>query len=237
MKLDQVGQSALLKLSEIDNELTRLKFEINKVTDSADLKTLQTELSSGSEGLIEARTKFENLDSQVARIEDDIRHVNERLQRDKDRLNQTSSSKDAMGIQSEIDGLVKRKTDLEEVEYGLLGELEEAETALKLITSAREHLNGKIQLIQEEIHTKVEELKLQGRKLTADRLIVIAKISDEVISWYDKLSARQTAVGRIIDRACSACHMTLTVGAIDQLTSLAEDELGSCPECQAMIVK
>ena len=64
-----------------------------------------------------------------------------------------------------------------------------------------------------------------------------AKVSEEILSRYEKLSARQPAVGKIIDRACSACHMTLTVGAIDQLTSLAEDELGSCPECQAMIVK
>ncbi|NBR60941.1 MAG: hypothetical protein EBT86_04700 [Actinobacteria bacterium] len=203
MNLDQDGQSALFKLSEIDNELTRLKFEISKVSESAELLALQTELSSSSEGLIEARTKFENLDSQVARIEDDIRLVDERLNRDKERLNQTSSSKDAMGIQHEIDGLTNRKTTLEEMEYGLLGELEEAEKDLQKITENREQL----------------------------------KVSEEILSRYEKLSARQPAVGKIIDRACSACHMTLTVGAIDQLTSLAEDELGSCPECQAMIVK
>ena len=137
MNLDQDGQSALFKLSEIDNELTRLKFEISKVSESAELLALQTELSSSSEGLIEARTKFENLDSQVARIEDDIRLVDERLNRDKERLNQTSSSKDAMGIQHEIDGLTNRKTTLEEMEYGLLGELEEAEKDLQKITENR----------------------------------------------------------------------------------------------------
>lgn len=237
MNLDQDGQSALFKLSEIDNELTRLKFEISKVSESAELLALQTELSSSSEGLIEARTKFENLDSQVARIEDDIRLVDERLNRDKERLNQTSSSKDAMGIQHEIDGLTNRKTTLEELEYGLLGELEEAEKDLQKITENREQLNSKILAIQDEIQSRVEKLKLEGRKLSADRLIVAAKVSEEILSRYEKLSARQPAVGKIIDRACSACHMTLTVGAIDQLTSLAEDELGSCPECQAMIVK
>ncbi|NBQ92735.1 MAG: hypothetical protein EBU06_02060 [Micrococcales bacterium] len=237
MNLDQDGQSALFKLSEIDNELTRLKFEISKVSESAELLALQTELSSSSEGLIEARTKFENLDSQVARIEDDIRLVDERLNRDKERLNQTSSSKDAMGIQHEIDGLTNRKTTLEEMEYGLLGELEEAEKDLQKITENREQLNSKILAIQDEIQSRVEKLKLEGRKLSADRLIVAAKVSEEILSRYEKLSARQPAVGKIIDRACSACHMTLTVGAIDQLTSLAEDELGSCPECQAMIVK
>ncbi len=237
MNLDQDGQSALFKLSEIDNELTRLKFEISKVSESAELLALQTELSSSSEGLIEARTKFENLDNQVARIEDDIRLVDERLNRDKERLNQTSSSKDAMGIQHEIDGLTNRKTTLEEMEYGLLGELEEAEKDLQKITENREQLNSKILAIQDEIQSRVEKLKLEGRKLSADRLIVAAKVSEEILSRYEKLSARQPAVGKIIDRACSACHMTLTVGAIDQLTSLAEDELGSCPECQAMIVK
>ncbi|NBR54505.1 MAG: hypothetical protein EBT82_00770 [Micrococcales bacterium] len=57
MNLDQDGQSALFKLSEIDNELTRLKFEISKVSESAELLALQTELSSSSEGLIELGLK------------------------------------------------------------------------------------------------------------------------------------------------------------------------------------
>jgi len=237
MKLDPVGQSALHKLSEIDIELDRLRFEMIKVSESEDLAKAQADLSGTSEKLIESRSNFENLDSQVARVEDDIRLVTERLDKDKARLNQTSSSKDAMSMQSEIAALEARKTELEEIEYGLLGELEEAEKALQSILQQRESLSEKIQQLQSEVDEKLEELKSQGKKLSADRLIVVEKISSEVLARYEKLSLKQVAVGKIIERACSACHMTLTVGAIDQITSLSEDEIGICPECQAMIVR
>ena len=90
---------------------------------------------------------------------------------------------------------------------------------------------------QAEIQTKVDDLKSRGRKLTADKEIVVGKISADVLAAYELLAKRQIAVGQVVNRSCSACRMGLTASAIDALSDLAEDELGYCPECQAMIVR
>ena len=237
MNLDRAGQAALLKLSEIDLEITRLRTNIEKAINSSELIELEKQLADGASELIEARSQVENLQAQVKRSEEDIRLVVERLVRDRERLNATSSAKDAIGIQSEIDSLERRKTELEEVELGLLEELESAQAAFAEIESTRGSIQDSIQSLRDSIQSSVDQMKAEGRKLSADRSVVVTNISAEVLAKYDNLSKRQIAVGQIVDRACSACRMTLTVGAIDALSAVAEDEIGNCPECQAMIVR
>ena len=237
MNLDNLGQQALLKLSEIDLEIAQIRHEITISMDSNELKELSEELTQTAATLIEARTKFENLELAVKRSEEDLRLVSERLSRDRERLNQTSSPKDAIGIQSEIDTLLTRRETLENAELDLLAQLEVAEAELDNITSHRKAISERLEQTQSEIQSKVDELKSRGRKLSADREIVQSKISAEVLEKYSKLAARQIAVAQIQDRACTACRMTLTVGAIDALSSLPEDRLGTCPECQALVVR
>lgn len=237
MNLDAPGQQALLKLSELDLEIAHLKHEIAKTIDNKQLQELTETQTSGAGELLESRTRLENLQSEIRRSEDDIRLVAERLERDRIRLNSTTSPKDAIGIQAEIDSLLKRKDDLETIELGLLQDLESAEAHYRQISADREANQLAIENMRSDIQRRVDELKGLGRKASADREIVIAKIPQEILSRYQALASKQIAVGQVIDRACSACRMTLTVGAIDTLTNLAEDQIGSCPECQAMIIR
>jgi len=237
MKLDKPGQAALLKLGEIDLALAKLKAELLRQIDSKELAQLQEQLTQSAGELLAARTEAENLSLTVRRSEEDIRLVDERLARDTERLNTTSSPKDAQAIEREIESLKKRMSDLEDIELGLLAELEASEKVLAQATANKESINTSLVKLQDEIQAKVDELKSQGRKLTADRAVVVEKVSQEVLSQYEKLATRQIAVGTVDDRGCTACRMNLTVGAQDNIKSLPEDELAICPECQAFIVR
>lgn len=237
MKLDKVGQTALLRLAEIDLEIAQIKHEITSAIESKELESLRSDLASVAGELIAARTNVENLEESQRRADDDLHLVESRIARDQERLLQTSSPKDAQGIQSEIESLSRRKSELEDTELGVLAELEEAQKALNEISERRDQINNSMNTLQAEIQTKVDDLKSRGRKLTADKEIVVGKISADVISAYELLAKRQIAVGQVVNRSCSACRMGLTASAIDALSDLAEDELGYCPECQAMIVR
>ena len=171
------------------------------------------------------------------KADDNLHMVEERIARDLERLNQTSSSKDAQAMQSEVESLTLRKSELEEVELEILERLEEAQTELDDISAKREATEKQIEDIQARIQTQVDDLKSRGRKLTADKEILISKIPADVLEKYRNLAAKQVAVGQVEARACSACRMGLTASTIDSLAGLAEDEIGSCPECLAMIVR
>ena len=237
MKLDKVGQSALLRLAEIDLEIAQIKHEITSAIESKELESLRSDLAAVAGELIAARTSVENLEESQRRADDDLHLVESRIARDQERLLQTSSPKDAQGIQSEIESLSRRKSELEDTELGVLAELEDAQKTLNEISERRDQINNSMNSLQAEIQTKVDDLKSRGRKLTADKEIVVGKISAGVLAAYELLAKRQIAVGQVVNRSCSACRMGLTASAIDALSDLAEDELGYCPECQAMIVR
>ncbi len=237
MKIDLAGQAALLKLTEVDLELNQIKAQLQALLDSPELKTLQSDLSSSAEELLVARTEFENLQTSVRRSEEDIRLVTERLVRDRERLNATSSPKDAIGIQGEIESLGRRKDELESIELELLEQLEDSQKKLELATVKRAELQAQMTDLQERLTAEIDAVKARGRKATADRLILVDKIPGEVLKKYENLAAKQVAVGKIVDRACNACHMVISSSALDQLSKLPEDEIGSCPECQAIIVR
>lgn len=237
MKLDKVGQSALLRLAEIDLEIAQIKHEITSAIESKELESLRSDLAAVAGELIAARTSVENLEESQRRADDDLHLVESRIARDQERLLQTSSPKDAQGIQSEIESLSRRKSELEDTELGVLAELEDAQRTLNEISERRDQINNSMNTLQAEIQAKVDDLKSRGRKLTADKEIVVGKISADVLAAYELLAKRQIAVGQVVNRSCSACRMGLTASAIDALSDLAEDELGYCPECQAMIVR
>ena len=237
MKIDLAGQAALLKLTEVDLELNQIKAQLQALLDSPELKALQADLISSAEELLVARTEFENLQTSVRRSEEDIRLVTERLVRDRERLNATSSPKDAIGIQGEIESLGRRKDELESIELELLEQLEDSQKKLELATVKRAELQAQMTDLQERLTAEIDAVKARGRKATADRLILVDKIPGEVLKKYENLAAKQVAVGKIVDRACNACHMVISSSALDQLSKLPEDEIGSCPECQAIIVR
>jgi predicted nucleic acid-binding Zn-ribbon protein len=237
MKLDRAGQSALLKLAQVDLEIEQIKVEISRAIGSKELSEASALLSQYSGEVIAARTKYENLNMESRKADDNLHMVEERISRDLERLNHTSSSKDAQAMQSEVESLTLRKAELEEVELEILERLEEAQTELDEISAKRESTAKNIEEIQARIQTQVDELKSRGRKLTADREILVTKIPADVLEKYKNLAAKQIAVGQVEARACSACRMGLTASTIDSLAGLAEDEIGFCPECLAMIVR
>jgi len=237
MKLDKAGQSALLKLSQVDLEIEQVKTEISKAVNSQELSEASAKLSEASGEVLAARTTFENLTMEARKADDNLHLVEERIARDIERLNNTSSPKDAQAIQAEVESLTRRKSDLEEVELEVLERLEKAESELTSISNAREVLSQVVTNLQEAIQSQVDELKSRGRKLTADREILLAKVPEDVLSKYQNLAAKQIAVGQIENRSCTACRMGLTASTIDALSSLSEDQVGSCPECLAMIVR
>jgi predicted nucleic acid-binding Zn-ribbon protein len=237
MKLDKPGQSALLKLSQVDLEIEQVKAEISKAVNSQELSEASAKLSEASGEVLAARTTFENLNMEARKADDNLHLVEERIARDLERLNNTSSPKDAQAMQAEVESLTRRKSDLEEVELEVLERLEKADAELASISATREELSKVVANLQVTIQLQVDDLKSRGRKLTADREILLAKVPEAVLLKYQNLAAKQIAVGQIENRSCTACRMGLTASTIDALSSLAEDEVGSCPECLAMIVR
>ncbi|NCV37624.1 MAG: hypothetical protein EBW70_06385, partial [Actinobacteria bacterium] len=54
---------------------------------------------------------------------------------------------------------------------------------------------------------------------------------------FDKKIQRGAAVGRLTGSSCSACNMNLNSTAMAEISRVPADELATCSECSAILVR
>jgi predicted nucleic acid-binding Zn-ribbon protein len=171
------------------------------------------------------------------RAEADLKLVEQRIDKDNVRLNQTSSSKDAQGIQAELETLKKRKSELEDLELAILERKEEAEASYQTILVDKKSIDD--ELVQKESANETEIMKQRSGLdlLTQQRAQQAGRIEESLLEIYEKKSLRGVAVGRLLNRECGACRMTIGATALAEIASTPRDELATCPDCQAILVR
>ena len=237
MKASESQQADLLSLSNLDLEITRARHALAALVSGEAFTQIRQHQRDASSRLIESRNQLDSVDLELSRAESDLKLVEQRIEKDNLRLNQTSSSKDAQGIQSELETLKKRKSELEDLELAVLERKEVVEAAYKTILSDK-------QIIDEELATKESANKTEILKqrsgldlMTQQRAQQASRLDQELFALYEKKALRGIAVGRLINRECGACRMTIGATALAEMVALARDEIATCPDCQAILVR
>lgn len=237
MKVSQNQLQDLLELTVTDQVITRTKNEVDGLRNSPVLAQLQVELRASSTKYIEANNKTDGLKLELKRVETDLATVEQRIKRDNTTLHSTGSARDAMAIQSELKSLNKRKSDLEEISLELMDQLAIAQAELE------NHVRDRAQ-IEERLRAETETLQATAAKLisgltlrSADRAQLASRLSSELFELYAAKAKRGVPVGRLTHRECGACNMTITAAALQELLNSPSDELISCPECGAILVR
>lgn len=237
MKASQNQQADLLLLGNLDSEIARAKNSLAELTSGKSTKDMR-ELNLKLAGeLIEARNQLDSVELELSRAEADLTTVEQRIEKDNVRLNATSNSKDAQGIQSELLTLAKRKSELEDMELAILDKKDEV-AALFAEVQARKTLN---ESELREAETKIEAEVLKQRSgldlMVQQRAQQAAQLPVELLELYEKKATRGLAIGRLIGRECGACRISLGATAFAEIQGLASDEIATCPDCQAILVR
>jgi predicted nucleic acid-binding Zn-ribbon protein len=187
--------------------------------------------------LIEARNQLDSVELELKRAETDLQTVEQRIEKDNARLSTTSNSKDAQGIQSELATLTKRKSELEDMELAILEKKDEV-AAVFAEVQARKTLNEN-ELREAEAKIEAEVLKQRSGLdlMVQQRAQQSTQLPVELLELYEKKAARGIAIGRLIGRECGACRISLGATAYAEIQALPSDDIATCPDCQAILVR
>jgi predicted nucleic acid-binding Zn-ribbon protein len=174
---------------------------------------------------------------ELKRSETDLELVEQRISRDLSRLNSTNNAKDAQGIQSELESLNRRKSDLEDIELAILDQKEEASAAYATVASDKSSIDEELAAAEARNEAEIMKLRSGLDLLTNDRAQQAARIPGDLIDLYDKKASRGAPVARLVGRDCGACHINLGATALNEVQSLPRDEIATCPECQAILIR
>lgn len=241
MKASPEAQLRLLDLAELDTELGRLEHRRRSLPELAELDRLGGQAATTGDALVLADTELADLDSEQSRAERDVDQVRTRIDRDRERMDrgQVSSAKELESLQGEIQSLLRRQSDLEEVVLELMEKREAIETRRDELVKSRDELAEKIAEVTARRDAALGEIDEHAGKASASRASVAADVPGDLLTLYDKLRVQHGGLGAAaLHRGrCQGCNLSLNSGDLAAIRAAAPDEVLRCEECRRILVR
>jgi uncharacterized protein len=240
VKASPEAQLRLLELADLDAELARLDHRRRTLPEIAQLEQSGARTSELRDGIVMADTDLSDLGREQTRAERDVEQVRQRIDRDRSRLDggQVSAARELSTLQSEIESLLRRQSDLEEVVLDAMERRETAEARRAELVTEQQELAVQSAELTAKRDAALEEIGEQAAKAESSRVTVAADVPADVLTLYDKLRAQHGVGAAMLRRgSCEGCHLTLHTVDLNQIRAAAPDEVIRCEECRRILVR
>ena len=230
-------QHDLLELFKLDVLISRSQKDLADLESNEEIVSLRAKLLEASEGLLNASSNLEHLNTEVSKIASDEKLVSDRLVLDEAKSKTVSTDRELKAIQSEIDSLRARKENLEDLELQLLEQIEAATILVSEFAELRKKLGQDLESETATLERKSLASKAQTAELQSKRELLAVSLPSELVEAYTRKSQRGLAVSQTLGRDCSACRLAINSVEFDAIMAKPEDVLPNCPNCDAFIVR
>jgi predicted nucleic acid-binding Zn-ribbon protein len=237
VKANLQDQKRLLELVDLDLSLVRNAGDRSKLLSATAISEASEKALALSDRLIDARNRVGDLELELKRSENDLELVENRIEKDNQRLTSTTSAKDAQGIEHELTTLAKRKSELEDAELGIMEVLETVRAELSEAKNAKSAAEQELAALRSALDTNTSVLDSARAELSSKRSTLVGLIEPELAVAYQRKADRNVAVGKLVGRECGACRLSITATNLEEILALPADEIAECPNCQAYLVR
>jgi len=238
LKAAPEDQALLLELQEFDTRLQQLDHRARNLPEIAAVAALASEGETLRRSLAEQTGVWEDAKAELGRVESDVAVVEARIERDRERLQGSSSMKDVQALEQELAALARRRDELEEIELVVMERVEGHEEEL---ASSREALDGLGARTEETTAARdaaLASIDQDRSHISANRQTVAGKVPAELLALYEKQRARY-GVGASHLRAgvSSASGVALNATDLNAVRAAAPDDVLLCPDSSAVLVR
>lgn len=238
MQASPLEQRSLLVLQELDDRLAVLARE-RRQEDAAerrrDLETLAMDLRRE---LATATGELEDAQSEVARYESDVAVARERLDRDRARLAESSNAKEAVGLEHEMDTLVRRMSALEDAELDVMQRVEDAEKVVGEISDRLSVVEAQRASFDDETAEQASVIDAEIAELGKNRRVCAAALPPELVSLYEKQRERYgIGAAELIHGVSLGSGTRLGEVDLDTIRRSPENEVILCPDSSCILIR
>jgi len=241
VKASPDAQLRLLELAEIDAELTRLEHRRRGLPEHEELARLGQRDRELRDELATLDAQEGDLRREQGKAEADVEQVRTRIERDQSRLDagRVSAPRELENLQSEIESLHRRQSDLEEVVLDVMERSESTQARQSAARSERAEIQADAAAGTARRDASLAEIGEQAGKATDRRAAVVADEPADLIDLYERLRGQHGGVGAAALRRgrCEGCHLSLNTVDLNAIRAAAPDEVLRCEECRRILVR
>lgn len=231
-------QRRLLDLQAIDDELARITAHRRRLDSGAELAAVESEHTALRRTAAEQRGALEDLRTRIRRVESDVALVEQRLERDRARLQTTSSPKDAGGLEQEIASLTRRRTALEDDQLVLMESAETAEAESRTTAEALADAESRLARMRGDREDAVAGLTEQRTEAAGRRTALVAELPADLVALYDRQRTRYgVGAARLVGAVSQGSNMALTGADLAAVRAAAPDAIVLDPESNCILVR
>jgi len=230
----------LLTVQELDTQADQARHRLESLESKAELATLLARESELTGRRIEADTAISDLKREVTKVEDDVQSVRARAERDNKRLlSGGMTPKELQALQSELEVLAKRQSDLEEIELDAMQRLEDAESVADGVVAEAAVIAAALADVRARVESESGAIEAELAGIVRDRMNATFNLDEALLALYEKLRASNgdSGAAALTRGTCQGCHMSLNHSDLAAIEAKSADEIVRCEECDRILVR
>lgn len=238
-KASSAEQLRLLDLQALDSTVRKLRNRARSVNDNSAIADLAMERAAAQSRLVAAATEAADITRELTRAEADVASVAARVERNQKHLDSGSgTSKELTSLQSEMESLKRRRSDLEDVELEVMERLEAAKAVEDQSRQEAADLDARMAALEEKRDAELAEIESERRAVVADRDELAATFEPDLLALYEKTLAKHgIGAARLYNGTSEGSGMQLSPGDLADIRRAAEDDIVFCPDSGCILVR
>ncbi len=238
MSLDEL--EALLLVQERDIALDQLRHRRDAMPERAQLTTYSGELRQKDGERKEVGERHRKVLAEERRIDDEAQGVGERADEVNKKLysGTVSSPRELQAMQTDIDMLHRRQSDLEDEELEVMEQREALDTELAALDASIAGLWDTVAQLRATIEATEAEIDDEIASETALRAELATSIAEPLLRDYERRRVQNRGAGaaRLVGNTCQACRLTVPTTEAETIRRSAGAVTAYCDNCGAILV-
>jgi predicted nucleic acid-binding Zn-ribbon protein len=238
VSLDEL--EALLLVQERDIALDQLRHRREAMPERAELTTYSAEWRRRDTERTEIAERHRKVLAEEKRIDDEAQAVGARADEVNAKLysGTVSSPRELQAMQTDIDMLHRRRSDLEDEELEVMEQRETLDAELAGVDATIATLRATVEQLQATIAATEQEIDDDIVRETATRAELATPIAEALLRDYERRRAQNRGAGaaKLVGNTCQACHLTVPSNEAENIRRGAGEVVSYCDNCSAILV-
>lgn len=233
-------QLRLLDLQELDSKLDQLAHRRRTLPRLAEHAALETRAGQLRDLVVAAATAQSDLDREQRKAEADVDQVRSRADRDRRMLESGSASaKELSGLQSELESLARRQSDLEDIVLDVMERVESAAARTAELTKQREAAEADRDRVAAALAGERASVDKDVAFSRTQRDLLAKDLPADLVALYEKVRAQYGGIGAaaIKRRRCEGCRLELDIAEANEVKAAAPDAVLRHDSCRRILVR